>query len=212
MGLVPVNMPRIIEDLQTAIFALRTLNAVETEYTDDRLQLFRSQMVGERISRDEYDALPPDAKAMWYTSVDDIHAEIFEQQWKDFRIAIRRLSVLLNDGDTELLDCDYMTRMHLESLWRWVEACHIEKPEFVPGGPQVWAGRAGFQAFSGERYLEMLGGNPADPPPQEAAVGARFKSPPCPQCGGKTKVNRTDGDTRYLYCLNEECAHSFKRR
>lgn len=177
MGLVPVDIPRIIEDLQTAIFALRVLDRVEQLYPEDDLHdLWRRRLVGVGISREDYENLSPDLQEIWYESVDDIHAQIFELQWTDFRIAIRRLYILLNDGDTEILDCDYLTRTYLNGLSGWVENCHIDKPEFVPGGPQVWAGRAGFQAFSGERHLEALGASPDNEAPQAATVAAKFQS------------------------------------
>lgn len=178
MGLVPVDIPRIVENLRTAIYALRVLDRVESLYPEDGLhEGWRTRLVGVGISWELYDQLEPDLKSMWCTSIDDVHAQIFEMQWKDFRIAIRRLSLLLNDGDTEILDCDYMTRYTLESVWDWVAQCHIEKPDFVPGGPQFWAGRAGFQAFAGERRIEMLGAAPEEDPPQASEFGKQHLDP-----------------------------------
>jgi hypothetical protein len=39
---------------------------------------------------------------------------------------------------------------------------------------------------------------------------ARFVCPPCPKCGGKAKVERTEGRVRRIKCQSAKCGHRWK--
>lgn len=43
----------------------------------------------------------------------------------------------------------------------------------------------------------------------DGEVQRRFKSPACPECGGKTHVEKTEDRVRRIEC--NECGHTFKR-
>lgn len=148
MDLFRVDFDRIQEDLSTLCACLESLDSIEEHCPpDDMPEYMTRRLVGVGISREAYAALPADVREAYYETVDDIHRVMFEQAWQDFSVSIARLDALLNHGDTTLMDCDLQTRHVIQSFCESLNNCRIEKPEFVPGGPQAWKGRAHFQAF-----------------------------------------------------------------
>ena len=43
--------------------------------------------------------------------------EYFDEAWNVLNVSLRRLAILLNDGDIDILDCDSWTRDQLKMIW-----------------------------------------------------------------------------------------------
>lgn len=177
--LVPFNRERICEDLSQLLLALNTLGKVEVLYSE---------------FPDESD----EAKT-FFDSIDDYHREIFDCAWSEYRAALRRLSAMLNDGDIDMLDCDWSTRRTLKHVWDWLVKCECEKPEFVPSGRQELALPAVMWGFVGQQHLNNLSGKPRESS-ETAPVPPKYIPPDCPHCGKKMKVRSTRNEMRYIAC------------
>ncbi|MCA9119255.1 MAG: hypothetical protein H6822_22450 [Planctomycetaceae bacterium] len=66
-----------------------------------------------------------------------IYDEIeYNRLWSELAGPLKRLRVVLNDGEVELIDCRQRVREILHELWKWV--CRYEsKPEYRLGGLSI---------------------------------------------------------------------------
>jgi len=128
--LEPVNMPRIIEDLEAVLECVRQLygGIRDSIRTPDR----------EELSVDDWDET---AEMFCEWLADEARAELTESR--------RRLSVLLNDGDVGLLDADKRIRRSLEIAWPLVQAAPLRDP-FSLEGLEILEG---FNEFAGFEKL-----------------------------------------------------------
>lgn len=137
--LEPVNMPRIIEDLERVAACISCLCGLHFD-----VSLFA--YFGRDVQVPEFNS------ERW----DEWYGYIFDHAWDELQLSRRRLSVLLNEGDVSLLDTDRTTRMLLETAWYNVCRYPDEKPEFDRRGVLHTMDKTSYSIESLVRYLKGI--------------------------------------------------------
>lgn len=212
MGLVPIDIPRIAEEIRFLLGAFDVLRRVEQVYDEDSLGDFISErIIGIGVSEEDANRMHPLQRETLYESIDEYHREAFDLAWEDYEVALRRLAVLLNDGETDLLDCSHWQCREFQLLWQELEKMKCDKPEFVPGGQQILAPCLMHEWMITALIEGITRTKLTDDEDDSEDIRARYKPPECRQCGSKMKVNRTTNRLRYLGCTNPSCDFAMKQ-
>ncbi len=113
--LEPVNMVRVIEELKQVVQTAEVLGGLKWA--------FMAWQTGE-----EGAASMLCRKTTWMN------------EFAAMKVSLRRLGVLLNNGDIDLLDCDRFTRDVLRSLWEpcGLPTLQVEETEFCKREHDAW--------------------------------------------------------------------------
>lgn len=137
----PVNLPRIIEDVEQVISSLNYLGGLVDDFSADPAPALGELL--ERLGRVKVVALggcKSDKSQREIESVatspEEYYRGVFDDEWKNMLVSLKRLGVLLNNGEVDMFDCDYLTRGYLQIIWGVLGVFPGDKPEFRTEGPQ----------------------------------------------------------------------------
>lgn len=198
----PLNLPRIIEDARGVIAYIRMLGNPPIDEHDMRGSTF---------------------------TLEEMRRGLFDESWEGLKVCQRRLNILLNDGDIDVLDCDPWTRLNLKHLWGLLEGWDgVEKPEFVEGGPQEFAS-FGLWLMMAEQTVDALARVDTRTERQSSKITSeadiiesakqgvqlnikksRLRAPLCPKCNQQTKATTSPPGFQHWKC--EHCGETGKQR
>jgi hypothetical protein len=122
--LEPCNMRQIIKELEIMTKCVRVFCGSMIDIPDN--------IPLEASAETDEDAL--------FTSVKDFAQGLVEFSLDQLQVSHRRLSVLLNDGDVDMLDTNFLMRVWLKEAWTIVAGFPREMPD-VPAWSACWIGR-----------------------------------------------------------------------
>ena len=137
----PVNLPRIIEDVEQVISSLNYLGGLVDDFSADPPPAIgellersgRMKVVALRGCKSDKSRREIESVA---TSPEEYYRGVFDAEWQNMLVSLKRLGLLLNNGEVDMFDCDYLTRGHLQIIWEVLGVFPGDKPEFRTDGPQ----------------------------------------------------------------------------
>lgn len=209
MGLVPFDLDRLVDEVERLVGDLDVLIQAEEVAAAEKLDPIQAQaIIGVGVTFEEAATMDAESRAALFT-LEEYQEIAFEFAWSAVPITLRRIGMLLNDGDTDILDCNQLILFTLRRLWHAVDSLPRQKPTFVFGGPQEFAAQygAGVEIADCLRILRrekqyLSGDAPQDDRDDDEPADGRFKPPKCRRCSEKTSVTRTKGAIRYLKCAS----------
>ena len=151
--LQPVNFDAVLADLQEVVYSIRVLGGEVFDFSDplknmsnEQRQFYQELETHRKSFLDnssvEYDLDDDDEsyremKESWYESTPNgILHDCCDRAWESLQVSLRRLAVMLDKGDVELLDCVPWIVPQLKVVWGHLEKISTYiKPEYTPGTP-----------------------------------------------------------------------------
>ncbi len=139
-----VDLDAVLADLQVVANSTMLLGGQLIDFADPYgsmpLKERREQEARQKAEEERLLLIPEELKSDYQPyRPDDYMRYLCDSAWDAMQVSLRRLSVMLEDGEVELLDCQPFVVEHLKTIWKLLQEFHGNKPDFTPGKPDpLW--------------------------------------------------------------------------